>query len=460
MANQELLDYVKQQLQQGTPKNQIINSLTTNGWAEPEINEAFALSNAENQPLKEENTLSQFQSYSQRPIKNHKPLIISICIISGLLIVGGGVFAYFNYFQSPERIFQKMLSTVSQIKSLEYSEEIIIEANISDDANALAGYSQAIQNKSTTTLSIGITGKLNIEKIENSNSLFALKISTDALTSEMSTIGLEMRTIGKIFYINFNELPNLGFIDLSMAKNQWVMIDGEELSKQFELDKQEEKLTPETIEKISVAVQKSNIFRITKKLASEKIEGQNTHHYGFIIDKQGIKNLFIDLNKILEDKELTEAELKDFDESLEAIKSMDGEIWIGKKDLLPYKLILTSTIDDDKKIKASGKITMITLLKNFNQPVEVSVPEGSISLEKFFEKLMGGIQIATSTELLIDSEAEIDTNLDTDGDGLSDYLEKHMYKTDPNNADTDGDGYSDGEEVENGYDPNGPGKLF
>lgn len=42
---------------------------------------------------------------------------------------------------------------------------------------------------------------------------------------------------------------------------------------------------------------------------------------------------------------------------------------------------------------------------------------------------------------------------DTDGDGLSDGDEVHVYATDPAKADTDGDGYSDGTEVDSGYDP-------
>jgi lipoprotein-anchoring transpeptidase ErfK/SrfK len=43
--------------------------------------------------------------------------------------------------------------------------------------------------------------------------------------------------------------------------------------------------------------------------------------------------------------------------------------------------------------------------------------------------------------------------LDTDKDGLSDYDEINLYKTDPKNADTDGDGYPDGLEVSKGYSP-------
>ncbi len=48
--------------------------------------------------------------------------------------------------------------------------------------------------------------------------------------------------------------------------------------------------------------------------------------------------------------------------------------------------------------------------------------------------------------------------LDTDGDGLPD-VEEEIYGTDKNNPDTDGDGYKDGEEVRNGYNPLGEGKL-
>jgi hypothetical protein len=48
------------------------------------------------------------------------------------------------------------------------------------------------------------------------------------------------------------------------------------------------------------------------------------------------------------------------------------------------------------------------------------------------------------------------SSLDSDNDGLTDYEEKQIYKTDPFNPDTDGDGYSDGREVKNGYDPNNP----
>ncbi len=43
---------------------------------------------------------------------------------------------------------------------------------------------------------------------------------------------------------------------------------------------------------------------------------------------------------------------------------------------------------------------------------------------------------------------------DTDGDGLSDYLELYAYSTSPYLADTDGDGFTDADEIASGNNPN------
>lgn len=48
---------------------------------------------------------------------------------------------------------------------------------------------------------------------------------------------------------------------------------------------------------------------------------------------------------------------------------------------------------------------------------------------------------------------------DTDGDGLTDYEEAMIYFSDPKVVDSDGDGNADGTEVNNGFNPNGEGKL-
>lgn len=62
-----------------------------------------------------------------------------------------------------------------------------------------------------------------------------------------------------------------------------------------------------------------------------------------------------------------------------------------------------------------------------------------------------------------DSEAKYGTDpkkKDTDNDGLSDREEVRVFATDPLKSDTDGDGFPDGAEVDQGYNPNGPGYLI
>lgn len=61
--------------------------------------------------------------------------------------------------------------------------------------------------------------------------------------------------------------------------------------------------------------------------------------------------------------------------------------------------------------------------------------------------------IEENMEVLEDEkEVEIDKELDSDQDGLPDYIEK-ILGTDENNSDTDDDSYSDFEEIKNGYNP-------
>jgi len=50
-------------------------------------------------------------------------------------------------------------------------------------------------------------------------------------------------------------------------------------------------------------------------------------------------------------------------------------------------------------------------------------------------------------------------NVDSDSDGLLDEDEKNLYHTNPHLFDSDGDGWNDGQEIKNGYNPLGAGKL-
>lgn len=74
------------------------------------------------------------------------------------------------------------------------------------------------------------------------------------------------------------------------------------------------------------------------------------------------------------------------------------------------------------------------------------------------------VDVDSDKDALMDSrEKELGTdknNPDSDFDGLTDNEEVTLWNTDPLIDDTDKDGYKDGDEVGNGYNPAGPGRLF
>lgn len=102
MINQQILDYIKQQLQQGVSREQIKSSLMANSWQETDINEAFALiSNSTPTPPQTTMTslpgataiLSQAWSlYKQRLGTFLGIMVIPMLVLIGLLAVlaGGG----------------------------------------------------------------------------------------------------------------------------------------------------------------------------------------------------------------------------------------------------------------------------------------------------------------------------------------------------------------------------------
>jgi len=71
-------------------------------------------------------------------------------------------------------------------------------------------------------------------------------------------------------------------------------------------------------------------------------------------------------------------------------------------------------------------------------------------------KYKNGLNTATAQLESIEGSQQL--QLDSDKDRLPDVVEAY-YGSDKAKTDSDGDTYSDYEEVKNGYDPTGPGRL-
>src|SRR3989344_1383186 len=110
MTNQQMLDYIKQQLQQGVNNEAIKTSLIANGWQSADIEEAFRLIATQGQ-------LSQ-SDIAQQPKSFNKTILLTITVI-GVLVIGGGAIGYFAFIRnSPTSpAIQKQPEPVSSLPS-------------------------------------------------------------------------------------------------------------------------------------------------------------------------------------------------------------------------------------------------------------------------------------------------------------------------------------------------------
>jgi hypothetical protein len=92
-----------------------------------------------------------------------------------------------------------------------------------------------------------------------------------------------------------------------------------------------------------------------------------------------------------------------------------------------------------------------------------AAPEAATSTEEIPAVTQPASTLDTDGDgLTNEEEAALGTDpasADTDGDGLSDREEVNIWHTNPLSPDTDGDGFTDKTEIDNGFNPNGEGKL-
>ena len=120
-----------------------------------------------------------------------------------------------------------------------------------------------------------------------------------------------------------------------------------------------------------------------------------------------------------------------------------------------YASIDEHTKDIIDKAMTVGKLENIVNQSNGEKVLNLSVPLKEKETEIQIVASYRGITLDKDKQLI--RTAPIMILIDSDGDGISDDMEKRLG-TKPNNKDTDGDGYTDGEELRAGFNPLGEGK--
>lgn len=417
MVNKELLDYINQQVSLGTSMDDIKKILLSNGWLESDVQEAFDMLTVESPPaqpvasiqnptvinnnfnpstISNPSTPSTYvspatpiqamnpESIYDRPRKNSKVASTIVLIVLLLLILGGGAYAYQKFMYSPERIIQRALANSEDIKSIDYNVQAKMNSTI-DDTN------------STSTLSMN--NAFDFIEEGNPKLKFSFGVDTDALnelTGENTSVNAEALIVNKTIYARLNNFPDFGFFNLDNIVSKWIVIDEGTTKKYINTfrDKEEEtkednkiELTPEQKIEIKASFEKNKFFTISDKFPDSEVSGVKTYHYAISIDKEKLINYSKEVIDIAGETLISKQESEEGLKALEKIEFSDVDIYIGKKDFLPYRISSKISITDEST--GSSTIDLSFTAKSYNEPVSIVAPVDATPLDKFLEENFG-----------------------------------------------------------------------
>lgn len=409
MVSQQLVAYIRTQLQTGVSKESLTNALAQSGYQPNDIEEGFRLATQPPQGLIARTPLTAG--------KSHSLLFFIFLPLLVLLILGSGGYAYYAYvYNAPDKVVTRMVKKMDSLNTTVYStdltlsaktEEIVLPSLPTENVNESTG--SGFPKRSLGPVEINVMLKVNgaadFSDNQRSRGYYGANIDANARASGTNfgvTLALESIYSGDDLYVQFTQFPGMGFLDADMFLNQWVRINVKELAKESGRQEGDKSLSKEDQEKIKALFQNAKLFIITRTLPSEKIARVDTYHYEFMIDKAVLQDIVEQLFALFDEKldkgefgvkDAKEEVYKGLQEFFDAVVLDKGQLWIGRSDNYLYKVSLGASINKSEKMPISGTLSFSTTLKDHNKPVSVVAPSQYKKLEDIIGPLMGSYPI-------------------------------------------------------------------
>lgn len=433
-----------------------------------------------NQPLENSDDFLPDES-SESPVSassSQKRLIIIIAIVLGVMLISGGLlFAAGRFFdieipfisklfkkgvsgntavqtiaeESPEEVIKKMFSNFKNIKTSQETFDLKITEENKDGEDKVSN--------------ILLGGKRDLNIKENPKFDYVFTINQPDSKVDIS---LAFRYIDEIVNIKLMEDSQIPFFDLSQLQNQWFYFEKQERENLKDVvadtGQTQSKLNKGYKEKIFEIFKEAKLFKTIQPFQCDAIDSVPVFHYWVTLDAQGFFELMTKLEEVgqnmFRDQNLPVAfpkeRIDEMRKSLEKIKDIPIEVWIEKESYFLRKVLINHFVADITKSDVISKVDVLLTfeLNKINEPVDIRTHRNGESLEPVIQNIFGKWFSQSPLSKNGSNELEAVDESDDDKDGLTNQ-EEFFYNTDPQNSDTDGDGYLDGDEIKNGYNPNG-----
>lgn len=233
-------------------------------------------------------------------------------------------------------------------------------------------------------------------------------------------INADLIYIDQKYYLKMNKFPLIGIIDVSYYQNKWIEIDPVKLAKTPYIQNfQNQAITQDRLPKdfaiyINELFRNKTLFILQLISDNENLNNIAAYHIAYEIDKIELQSFITDLFKKisgnLRPSTSTNYNLQNYDKNIstlmQSVKTINGDLWIGKKDNLPYKatfnadIAFHNPISNNQMTTGSLLLNITTEFSGYNKPVTISQPKESSSINDIINELAGGVvstQLNTST---------------------------------------------------------------
>jgi hypothetical protein len=423
MINQELRTYIETQLARGVERSSIEKVLRDTGWKEEDIQNAFtAVLPPKSSPVSasayiQPGVVNVMQGIEKDSSPKGRSLLISSLLITLLLVIGGFLYIFYFLIPSPQSALTKMISAIGNVNTLEYKVQAStqgatctdVRSSFSEEGEVMSvcNVKKPFSNRTT------ISGVADISSFSNPTHQLTLKSENtlenqDGL-SEKAMIQVDLISLQKSLYVKVSNLifPLASFFDTTTFVSKWISVDIAGLQQQFlgtDPSLNTELISQDKVERIKEMFLNANMLSVVD--ATEDVfEGNGVYKYTFEINQEQQKELLVDLYSILyEDinSEMSEEDIEAVSQSVKSVGVIEGELWIGKKDFLPYKVVLNPDVVMYNGVYELTSANMVFEFKNYNVPISVQAPASTISFEEVMAKLFAPTtEVAATTSVKV-----------------------------------------------------------
>ncbi|MBI2113178.1 MAG: hypothetical protein HYT50_01185 [Candidatus Wildermuthbacteria bacterium] len=271
---------------------------------------------------------------------------------------------------APEIVLAKMLENSKDVESARTKATIVA--------------TQRQEGKDLFTVSLVIDDQNNNSK--ESQGTFTASLSAEGVNYSLTG---EYKGNQETVYVRFTTIPAFPLISLYLGtdadslKDQWIRIENEKSV----ASEEEEKLINDLVDILAKSLR-------VQELPDENVQGQNTYHYRVPLTEEALRKLVAKINEFANTLESIEgdsyAEETDYEEIVQLLKDMPIELWIGKKDKLPYQISIEKDIDMRKLDPGEDGTLSLKIqlqMSEYDKEVKIEFPRDS----KTFEEILGDI---------------------------------------------------------------------